>query len=181
MIKYNIRYATKQPKHNYYTRTVNKMKKVLSVFFAMLFALSALSVCSYAAEAKFSEECPYCHETFDTETEYVAHMKSVAFPGEGHSKTCPYTGSDYEDGGCGKTFTTKEGYDYHIANCPYKDKPSSTATLKKVGTGLFDALKSADWGGLFNSIISIVKSLIKAIPFGDILSAVKGLFSKATA
>jgi len=158
-------------------RTVNRMKKVLSVFFAVLFALSALAVCSYAATSDFNEKCPYCDATFDNEADYVAHMKSLPFP-DGHTKTCPYTGSDYEDGGCGKTFTTKEGYEYHVAHCPYKDKPSSTATLKKVGKGLFDALKSADWGGLFNSILSIAKSLIKAIPFGDIVNIVKGMISK---
>ena len=149
------------------------MKKFLSVFFAVIFILSSLSVVAFAWEDK----CPYCGEVFHSESAYVAHMKSVAFPGEGHTKTCPYTGDEYKDGGCGLEFTSKEAYDYHVANCSHKDDYSAKGDVKVYGGKLVDAVKGIAWGDILGSIVSIVKALFAAIDFKELINFGKAMIA----
>ncbi|MBR0113492.1 MAG: hypothetical protein IJM02_07070 [Clostridia bacterium] len=147
------------------------MKKVLSVFFAVLFVLSVMTVAASAWETS----CPYCGEKFTSEIEYTEHMKLYNFT-DGHYVTCPYTGDDYKDGGCGEKFATKEAYDIHVANCKHNGDYSAQGYAKYVLGKVWDSIKGVDWGSLFSSLVAIVKALVAGIPFGDIVSTVKGLF-----
>ena len=144
------------------------MKKFLSVFFAVLFILSSFSMMASAWETS----CPYCGETFTTEAAYADHMKLYNHT-DGHYIVCPYTGSDYKDGGCGEQFATKEAYDLHVDTCKHKGDYSALGYLKYYGGKLFDSVKAVKWGDLFSGLVSIVKALIAGIDFKELVSFVK--------
>ena len=148
------------------------MKKVLSVFFAVLFVLSVMTVAASAWETS----CPYCGEKFTSEIEYTEHMKLYNFT-DGHYVTCPYTGDDYKDGGCGEQFATKEAYDLHVANCPHNGDYSTIGYVKYYGGKLVDALKGIAWGDVLGGLVNIVKALFKAVDFGEIVALGKGIIS----
>lgn len=152
------------------------MKKFLSVFFAVLFILSSLSVMAAAWETS----CPYCGETFTTEAAYVEHMNLYNHT-DGHYIVCPYTGDDYNDGGCGEKFATKEAYDIHVATCKHNGDYSTIGYLKLYAGKLVDALKAVKWGDIFSGLVNIVKALFAGIDFKEIvnlgktiLGAIKG-------
>ncbi len=146
-----------------------KMKKFLSVMFAVIFVFSALSVCASA----FSAKCPYCDKTFTSEAAYTEHMTTLNHV-SGHTRHCPYTGDDYNGGGCKEEFDTIAGYEAHIANCPHKGDYTSAGTLKnEVLPLLVNAVKGVDWGGLLGSIVAIVKALVKGIDFGAVWNLIK--------
>ncbi len=153
------------------------MKKVLSVFFAILFVMSALSVCASAfdADSDWQTTCPYCGDKFTSEIEYAKHMELYNFK-DGHYVTCPYTGEDYKDGGCGEKFATKDAYDLHVENCKHNGDYSVKGYLKVFLGYIWDSIKGADWGALFGGIVSIVKALVKGVPFGEVVDTVKGMF-----
>ena len=148
-----------------------KMKKVLSVLLAVLFVFSAMSVMASA----WSTKCPYCGEEFTDEKAYTEHMKLYNFT-DGHYVTCPYTGEDYKDGGCGESFATKEAYDIHVANCPHNGDYSAKGYAKVILGELWNTIKGVDWGGLFSSLVAIVKALFKGVDFGKMVDLVKGMF-----
>ena len=148
------------------------MKKFLSIFFAVLFVLSSLSVMAAAWETS----CPYCGEKFTTEAAYTEHMTLYNHT-DGHYIVCPYTGDDYKDGGCGEKFATKEAYDVHVATCPHKGDYSTVGYLKLYGGKLVDALKAVKWGDLFSGLVTIVKALIAGIDFKEIVNLGKLIFS----
>lgn len=148
------------------------MKKFLAVMFSVLFIMSSLSVLAFAWETS----CPYCGETFTTEAEYTEHMKLYNFS-DGHYVTCPYTGDDYADGGCGEQFATKEAYDLHVANCPHEGDYSTIGYVKYYGGQLWDTIKGIAWGDLLGGIVSVVKALFAGVDFGEIVSLAKTVFS----
>ena len=148
------------------------MKKFLSVFFAVIFILSSLSVMAFAWET----ECPYCGEKFSTEEAYTEHMKKYNFS-EDHYLTCPYSGDDYKDGGCGQKFATKEAYDLHVETCPHNGDYSTIGYVKFYGCKLVDTVKGVAWGDILGSIVSIVKALFGAIDFKEIINFGKTMIS----
>ena len=149
------------------------MKKFLSVMFAVMFVFSAVSVVANA----WSTECPYCGETFKNEDDYAAHMIKYNFT-DGHYVTCPYTGSDYVDGGCGEKFSTKAAYDVHVITCKHKGDYTTFGYIKNVILAdIIATLKNIDWGSLFGGIVSIVKALFKGVDFGELVSVFKHIFS----
>ncbi len=153
------------------------MKKVLSVFFAVLFICSAMSVMASAFDRTegWQTTCVYCGETFNSEEDYAAHMAAYNFT-NGHYVTCPYTGDDYKDGGCGESFATKEAYDYHVAHCPHNGDYSALGYVKYFLGLIWESIKGVDYGSLFGGIVDIVKALFAGVPFGDFVSGVKGMF-----
>lgn len=148
------------------------MKKFLSVFFAVLFVLSSLSVMAAAWETS----CPYCGEKFTTEAAYTEHMTLFNHT-DGHYITCPYTGKDYKDGGCGEQFATKAAYDVHVETCKHNGDYSTLGYLKLYGGKLVDALKAVKWGDLLGGIVSIAKALFAAVDFKEIVSLAKTIFA----
>ena len=148
------------------------MKKVLSVFFAVLFILMSLSAMAHAWETS----CPYCGEVFTTEAAYTEHMKLYNHT-DGHYIVCPYTGSDYKDGGCGEKFATKEAYDLHVSTCKHNGDYSTLGYLKYYGGKLLDAVKAIKWGDLFGGIVNIAKALFAGINFKEIINFFKTMFS----
>ena len=141
------------------------MKKFLSVFFAVLFILSSVSVMAFAWETS----CPYCGETFTTEKAYTEHMELYNHT-DGHYIVCPYTGDDYKDGGCGEKFATKAAYDVHVATCKHNGDYSTIGYVKLYAGKLVDALKGIAWGDILGNIVSIVKALFGAIDFKEIIN-----------
>ena len=149
------------------------MKKFLSVMFAVMFILSAISV---AADA-WSTSCPYCGASFSSEDAYAEHMNKFNHT-DGHYITCPYTGSDYVDGGCGEKFQTKAAYDVHVATCQHNGDYTTMGYLKNVVLAeLVDTVKGVDWGSLLGGIVSIVKALFKGVDFKVIINIFKDMFS----
>ncbi|MBQ8944443.1 MAG: hypothetical protein IJ050_08085 [Clostridia bacterium] len=153
------------------------MKKFLSVMFAVMFIFSAMSV---AADA-WSTSCPYCGATFSSEDAYAEHMNKFNHT-DGHYITCPYTGDDYEGGGCGEKFSTKAAYDVHVITCKHKGDYTGLGYLKNVVLKqIIDAVKGVDWGSLFGGIVSVVKALVKGIDFGELWNTIKGSFKYISA
>lgn len=149
------------------------MKKFLSVMFAVMFIFSAMSV---AADA-WSTSCPYCGATFTSEDAYAEHMNKFNHT-DGHYITCPYTGSDYVDGGCGEKFSTKAAYDVHVATCKHNGDYTTFGYIKNVIVAdIIASLKKVDWGSLLGGIVSIVKALFKGVDFGELVSVFKHIFS----
>ena len=149
------------------------MKKFLSVMFAVMFIFSAMAVAANAWETS----CPYCGAKFSSEDAYAEHMNKFNHT-DGHYITCPYTGSDYVDGGCGEKFSTKAAYDVHVATCKHNGDYTTMGYLKNVILAdIVASLKNVDWGSLLGGIVSIVKALFKGVNFGELVSVFKHIFS----
>ena len=148
------------------------MKKFLSVFFAVFFILSSLSVMASAWETS----CPYCGEVFTTEQAYTEHMTLYNHT-DGHYIVCPYTGDDYKNGGCGERFRTKAAYDVHVETCKHNGDYSTLGYLKYYGGKMVDSLKAVKWGDLLGGIVSIVKALFAGVNFKEIVNFAKTVFN----
>ena len=149
------------------------MKKFLSVMFAVMFVFSAMAVATDAWETK----CPYCGASFSSEDAYAEHMNKFNHT-DGHYITCPYTGDDYEGGGCGEKFSTKAAYDVHVATCKHNGDYTTLGYLKNVVLKeLINTVKGVDWGSLLGGIVSIVKALFKGVDFKAIINIFKEVFS----
>ena len=147
------------------------MKKFLSVFFAVLFILSSLSVMAAAWETS----CPYCGEKFKTEDAYAEHMNRYNHT-DGHYIVCPFTGDDYKGGGCGEKFATQAAYDVHVATCKHNGDYSALGYLKYYGGKLVDSVKKVKWGDLFSGLITMIKAIFAGIDFKEIINFFKLIF-----
>ena len=119
------------------------MKKKLSIFFAVLFALSCFSVIGFAGDDQTVNQdvaelfpdyiehhvttiikCPYCGKTCANSDDYAKHLETC----DGY-KQYVVADSKNECYWCGKTFTSERAYNQHMADlveakdhikqCPY--------------------------------------------------------------
>ncbi len=128
------------------------MKKVLSLVFVLIFALSAVTVAFAADPAVY--QCDYCKAVIEGEAEYNKHL----------TKTCPVVGSDaqgpviyhcpYE--GCGNPFTDKSEYDKHLTICT--KKPKETAA-EKVENFFLDFDVEDDMGEVIDKVFEVIGKL----------------------
>ncbi len=162
------------------------MKKFLSVFFAIFFALSVTSV-AFASEENLT--CDTCYAKLETKEAYSKHInggclvdfKSCQYCGArvaeadlaNHEASCPKGACTCKY--CGKDFETKGAHDEHIDACKaeYNNIP-----VDEVKDKVVDTVKGIDWGSLLGKIVDAVKGLIGSIDLGGLIAKIKPLFEK---
>ena len=114
--------------------------------------------------ASTTNTCYYCGKQLKNEKALNEHYEYYVNE-KNHIKTCPFTGEDYVDGGCGATFTIKKEYDRHVAQCTYDGQYSTKGYLKlflnKLKDFLIGAVTGADWGALKGLIAGMDTGLLK--------------------
>ncbi len=158
------------------------MKKFLAVFFAVIFALSSMTV-AFASEADLT--CDTCFAKCPDAKAYAAHVNGgclVDFKAcqycetkvatddlAAHEASCPKSACSCKY--CGEDFETVGKYDAHIEACK---AANNNIPMDEIKDKVVDTVKSIDWKGLLDKVIGVVKG----IDFDGLIAKVKPVIEK---
>ncbi len=161
------------------------MKKFLAVLFAVIFALSSMTVAFAAA----TYECEDCYVVFQDKTTYEKHINGgceVAFV------TCQYceqrVDKDYEAGHLDNCAAANKICDVcGTAIKTHEDGKACVTTedqIKDVADKVIDTVKKVDWDKVINTVKPVFNKVIdavKGIDFEGLIAKIKPLLEKVVA